>query len=86
MKTYASMLPRVICEGSVWGLCHMNDFKIKSIRTSCILYAHLHWDASPSMMMSMNAYTMMIMIMIIMPCMIFEDLFYLQTSGNYQLA
>ena len=45
MKAYACMLPRLICEECV-GLCHVNDFRMKSIRTSCILYTHLHRDTS----------------------------------------
>ena len=83
MKAYAYMLPRVICEEYV-RLCHMNDFRMKSIGTSCILYLHLHWDTSPFMMMSTDTYTMIMMM--IMPCMIFKGLLYLQTFGYSQLA
>ena len=46
---------------------------MKTIDTSCILCVHLHQVTSPFVMMSMNAYTM-VMMSIIMSCMIFEDL------------
>ena len=71
----------------MWRMCEFVShewFKIKSIGISYILYVHLDHDTSP-FMMNMDAYTMMMMI-IIMPYMIFEGLLYLQTYDYSQLA
>ena len=72
MKANACMLPRVMCERCI-GLCHKNDLKIKTTWTSCILCVHIHQLTSSFMMMSMDAYTIMMMMMI-MPCMIYGGL------------
>ena len=65
------------------GIASQELFKMQTTGTSCILYAHLHWVTSYFMMMSTDAYTMMI---IITPCMIFNDLLYLQTSSYSPLV
>ena len=57
---------RVICERCI-RLCHKDDLKMKTIRISCILCAHIHWVTSPFMIMCTDAYTMMMII--IMPHM-----------------
>ena len=62
MKANACMLLRVICERYI-ALCHKDDLKMKTIGTSCILCVHKHRVTPPFMIMSTNAYTMMMMIM-----------------------
>ena len=64
MKANTCMLLRETYEPCI-GLCHKDDLKMKTIGTSCILCVHIHWVTSPFMMMSRDAYTM-IMMMIIM--------------------
>jgi len=61
MKVNACMLLRVMCEQCI-GLCHKDDLKMKTTGTSCILCVHIHRDTSPFMMMSTDAYTMMMII------------------------
>ena len=41
---------------------------MKTIGPSCILFIHLHWVTSPFMMMSTDAYNMMMIIIIVMFC------------------
>ena len=76
MKINTCMLPRVMCERCI-GLCHKDDLKMKTIRTSCILCIHIHWVTSPFMMMSMDVYNMTMIT--IMPRMTLRGLL---TSGR----
>ena len=62
MKANACMLLRVMCEWCI-GLCYNDDLKMNIIGTSCILCRHIYRDTSSFMMMSMNAYTIMMMVM-----------------------
>ena len=87
MKVNACMLPRVMCERCI-GLCHKNDLKIKTTWTSCILCVHIHQLTSSFMMMSMDAYT--IMMMMIMSHMILRGLLssrrQLQTASSTMMS
>ena len=69
MKINACTLLTVMCERCI-GLCHKNDLEVKTIGTLCILCVHIHRDTSPFMVTSTDAYTMIMMIMMIMSCMI----------------
>ena len=65
MKVNACILFRVMCEWCI-GLCHKDDLTMKTL---CILCAHKHRVTSPFMMMSTDAYAIMLM-----PCMTLKDL------------
>ena len=65
MKTNTYILLSLTYERCT-GLCHEEYLKMKIIGVSCILRVHIHRDTSSFMMMSTDAYAMMMMIM---PCM-----------------
>ena len=68
MKTNTYLLFNVTYEWCI-GLCHKDYLKMKTIGTSCNVSIHIHRDTSPFMIMSTDAYAIMIMMMMIIPRM-----------------